>query len=1015
MQNLRSPSPTDLALTVAGTRYALSLATELLSNGDRGAPLFRAALDPQPGVMTLRSMDVSQGCGSRYAKMGYCAFGVCDTSLGYARPGPYVNTTAGTLASPIRSVTRHKGHWWVGTEAGTVHYWNHATSTWATPANSPSGANPITDLVSFGITGGASILIAFKDTAAVYQYTADEGAAAWSTPINAGPDNGKHGTVIQFRGDSGLTPKLVFVNDPNTVHTTADPRDFSLADTVYVGDLQDSTVDHFTSVAITPDGQKVLIGKQLGLWAYDPVDGTVDHLEDIQPESGLGMENFAWWATMGGRLYSQVIDYDMIEVDRYGNKPAWGLGPLHAGQHVGGGGVPEMKRAIAALTSDDREWIYAGLEGTAGYVVRGRYQEDGRFHWHPAICAIGEQIGGRMWLGADPAATDTNVYLWISRSAGGTPFRVLIPQGDAEVDTDARFATGGWVRYGFDQGGSPDMTKVYLRTIPQTRNLGASPTVALSYRTELDSVFLPLNTFNESPEPLDGSDCLYPSGVSGKGIELKATFTNTSTQIPVLESLATTAVERRPSDSATPPTYNLAFTVDAEQGLRTAGGAVGPQTAVGVWNALKAAAGALLPVTVALPGRNGLSWYCVITSLAWHFVKEKDGRGDAVRIDVTAQEVLGGENPAASTTVAMLWQAYGAGPSTYAIRRGIITNTDSVPVLTWDTAAISGFVGEATETITQVKSVPRNKHVCYVTTYERTGGADSTRIYRYDGTTLSVVCTVVNTIQYIGFIDLFVMETGAVVAVLGKTHDAPGTEPVGFGEMGIYYAADGINFTKVGTGGNGAWSTRGGPFGIYVAEDDGRWWSVHSLINPGGTELSVISYSDNLGVTWTDVNLTALNGSTSGGDGRIRGYPAKKQTRIQWSVGTSGSNTLHDELNGDTLVVPSITDQQIPDTRQGYGFEGNPDVRLAFAQTTPTGSRTNVLRNTTYDGAWGTTGVGGSGLVGYNAFSIARDREWAAFNTPATAGLFVSLDQGLTWTTLTLPALGRGVDWIYQP
>jgi hypothetical protein len=609
---------------------------QLAEDPSTGQPMFRRATAAplQPTINTQQDIsnastppeqgynqtleDVSGGAGAYNYTPGRYAFGASvETATGAVYPGPLVVrdtlSGGGALDGPIWAVTRYGDKDYIA--AGKkVYYWDYTAGTplWVKTATDPTAgaATKITDIINF-----EDILFVCFDTVADYQYSED-GGATWVAPSGAGQKRFKHFAIREQRS---TRPIMVGINDPDAFYELAapyDPRDSESWDTgSLIGSGGNANADHFTSVTAAPGGD-LLMGKRLG-WRTMDSFGNVDIMFPAPTARGLGLENFAWPAQVGSALYVQVRDYDLLE---------WQQGTVRVipSPRTAGPRVPEMRKAIVALAGDGTEWLYCALEGTAGHVMRGRYQGD-RWVWHGAYVATGERINNRIWMTSHPLGSDTNNYLVMSAKATPyLPYRALIPSAPLEDDTDARFAASGYVRFGYANAGQDQVTKVLAQAFPVSRNLASGDaTITLAYRTDNATSFTNLATFDDSPQPTDMTDTYFPAGTSCKRWELKATLTAaTSTDLPILDQVNVRAY-RRPQR-----THTWQMTVLAETGIAQMGGQPSRLSAKGLQTALYAALQTIVPPTI-VNEFDGSTYTVDIQDIAETYVQYDRGKGSA--------------------------------------------------------------------------------------------------------------------------------------------------------------------------------------------------------------------------------------------------------------------------------------------------------------------------------------------------------------------------------------------------
>lgn len=641
-------------------------------------------------------VDVSGGAGAYNYTPGLYSWGdSVDTSNGAVYPGPRVVrdtlSGGGAFSGTIAGMTRYADKDYIA--AGLkVYYWDYslATPAWVKTATDPppGAATLITDITNF-----EDILVVCFDTAADYAYSTD-GGVTWAAPAGSGQKRFKHFTIREQRS---VRPLLAGVNDPNAYYETEDPTDSDLWDTgSLIGSGGNSGSDHFTSVTAAPGGD-LLIGKRLG-WRTMDAFNNVDILFPASTSRGLGLENFAWPAQVGAALYAQVRDYDLAE---------WQQGNVRIipSPAASGKRVSEMRRAIVALAGDSTEWLYAALEGTSGYVMRGRWQGD-RFAWHGAYAKTGERIHNRMWLTSHPLGSDTNTYLVMSTKVTPfTPYRALIPSGPLEDDTDARFALSSNIRFGYADAGQTQVTKILAQAFPVSRNLASgSATITLAYRVNNATSFTNLNTFDDSPEPASVGDTYFPAGTSCKRWEIKATLTAVAaTNLPILDQVNILAF-RRPVRAS-----EWSLTVMAETGIQQMGGQSSRLTPKGLQTALYAARDTITPPTLHNE-YDGSVFTVDIKTVDETFVQYD--RGDGVAAPNRA--------PALAFQLTLL---------ELPTITGFASSTSGTP----HNHRLDSFVGDGSDTTFVLTSTPTGPIMVFVDTTYQEEGTDFTR----SGTTLT--------------------------------------------------------------------------------------------------------------------------------------------------------------------------------------------------------------------------------------------------------------------------------------
>lgn len=606
-------SPFDLTLTVGATVYLLKLARD-----ENGRPAWARSSQQHQPVWERTVGGFAGGAGAADYEPGCYSFadGV-DTSRGYAIRGPAVVATTksggGALDGVVKCLCFHHDKLWIG--AGQkVYRWNYTNNNWEEPAVQPATTQVITDMISI-----LNYLMVVFDNGVVWKTSADDGAS-WVTSTTHGVPvavrEGKHLAVTQHRT---TRPVLWMAVDPDLIYSTEDPTDTTLWDAgTRIGQGGSNNADHFTGLSTDPNGGGLLIGKELGWYDLDVLGNGRIIYGPVKADNGVGLENFAWPASVNGRRYVQSQEYDVVEYSQ-GNVQG-SLGPTFRENADGSlTRVPEMQRAIKALAGDNVKWLYAGLSGSEGYVMRGSRQ-GGRWIWHGSVMKIGEAITNRMWYGSHPLGADVNDYLWVFPTASPfLPYRALIPLDDPENNASVVVTTtAGWLRLGYEDAEQPEILKILSQSIPVSRGLSATATLQLEQRMDATAGFTTIGAaYTESPVPSNLNTTYWAAGTSGRRIELRVAFAGASGKA-ILARLWTRYYPR-------PPRLDVInCTVLAETGARSQSGARGNASAQGVATALIAAKDATTPPTLTRP-YDGATWTVGIQSMQETWISQGGG------------------------------------------------------------------------------------------------------------------------------------------------------------------------------------------------------------------------------------------------------------------------------------------------------------------------------------------------------------------------------------------------------
>lgn len=343
-----------------------------------------------------------------------------------------------------------------------------------------------------------------------------------------------------------------------------------------------------------------------------------------------------------------------------------------------------------------------------------------------------------------------------------------------------------------------------------------------------------------------------------------------------------------------------------------------------------------------------------------------------------------------SATTIPLWIIYG--PDTgmdvtgSSLRRALLDETNAT-FLNWDTAEITGWDDPSGEYFTCMAAHPTDKTIVYVAT---TDGSEP-RIYRCAAGVLTRVYKLEGAASGQGVKQLYVENDGTVWMIIGLVNY---TAPFPPAEEGVYKSdTSGQNFTKMGRGWAGTQFLYDGVRpsssmeSIVVKESaPRRIWVGHThLFLPND---ALISYSDDEGITWTDLAGTARDQFSYGTDFCLQGYPRGDHQRISYSYNHFASNADTYHLDGSTLAITKAGGFSSPGQAVVH-FLDDPDDRIGIIL----GSGQN---NFSSDGGVGWGNTSDIEPIELRGLSVHPSKYWVA-TAPSTSVVRISLNKGTTY------------------
>jgi len=291
-------------------------------------------------------------------------------------------------------------------------------------------------------------------------------------------DNDADGFLIAPNPD-GLVDNLWKFKAPNELTRTTDGRGSAAGGVqyetpTYIGETANDITNAFLN------GDKLLIGKEDGLYWLDSIGGVHPQLPD-ELKVNHSTDNFKyvtnWQTSSYFSLQKGMGELTTAETFRP-------MGPLTEIDDIGKVG------SIVGITSD-RDWVYVAVdEGTNTIIYKGREVWTGqrlRWEWCPFV-----------FLGTNACATikvcqhsTTIKRLWFGY---GSHTGYVVLSDNPLADSTARFCTSGWLRMSYTYGTNPIYDKLWQSVVLETSRFnsgtstlgGSGESAQIKYRDDAD-------------------------------------------------------------------------------------------------------------------------------------------------------------------------------------------------------------------------------------------------------------------------------------------------------------------------------------------------------------------------------------------------------------------------------------------------------------------------------------------------------------------------------------------------
>ncbi|MFA5036690.1 MAG: hypothetical protein WC479_05890 [Candidatus Izemoplasmatales bacterium] len=414
-------------------------------------------------------------------------------------------TATGTTLTVVRGFN--------GTTAAT-----HATnidiyiSKWTAATTTVAG---VTDLKEF-----KGIMYAAVGSTTKYYYSTD-GNTWTQTDLT-------DGYAVKFLSSynaDGTAVTLWKFKKPNEISYTTDGRTVAgggsqWASPAYIGD----TSADITNLFLVNDN--FMIGREDNLYNYDSVGGTHPLMDDLK--TSQSSRNFQYIATWQTATY-------FSRGDRLGELSASNtfnpVGPLERTIDIGKVGF------CTGLTAD-HNYLYAAIdEGTNIHIYKAREVR--------TVKGLLWQYCPWVFIGTNACTTisvcqhsTTDRRLWFGY---GTHTGYVTITDNPTADSNARFASSGWLRMSYTYGHNLYWDKLFNRLITDTKGCSATETISPYYRKNTDTTATAL-TAAITTNGVVQTD--FTSLVACKKIQFQANLaTGDSTKTPELLMFKATGVE----------------------------------------------------------------------------------------------------------------------------------------------------------------------------------------------------------------------------------------------------------------------------------------------------------------------------------------------------------------------------------------------------------------------------------------------------------------------------------------
>lgn len=355
-----------------------------------------------------------------------------------------------------------------------------------------------------------------------YYYTAD--GASYTQYSDAASKQASK--FLQAPTSAATATTMWRIKDYNILSHSVNPINggTAWATDIEIGDALSGS-DGVTNIFLHND--ELLIGRTDGLFQYD-ADGAAHNLMPhlVNARSTTNFQYVANW------LGSSYASFQNTVVEINSSNSVKSIGPLN---NISDVGLFGLCRGITA----DKDWLYVAMRHNAATtntaIYKGRPDaQTGEWAWCPIVRSTTTSLDA-----ATVIDNGTTRRLWFGQSDSAN-FVVLTDNPTA--DTNARFASAGWLRTCYDYGSSLNTDKLWQYQVMETKGCASGITVTTKYRADTDTS----STASTSALTSNGiNKTVFSSALACKRIQFELNLaTNDSTKTPEVSYFEARGVEK---------------------------------------------------------------------------------------------------------------------------------------------------------------------------------------------------------------------------------------------------------------------------------------------------------------------------------------------------------------------------------------------------------------------------------------------------------------------------------------
>jgi len=387
------------------------------------------------------------------------------------------------------------------TTALTVWEFVYSTGYWYQRATFATTA--ITDMVEFN-----QVLYLARGAAVAWEYTTD-GITFTTTDLTNASVN-----YFCVAPNPEATASILWCGEtPNILYSTTDGRaagagGVALTSEGYIGDSSSA----ITNIFLLSD--KLMIGKEDGLWHYDSAGGVSSKMPELR--SNPSSNNFKYAEAWGENVYASLRT-SVVELTPYGSIS--NMGPLDNIENVW------KKGTIRGITVD-RNFLYVTVdEGTDTHIYKGKKRDD-RWDWCPFIY-VGTGNSTVSFL--TPSSDERYSYLFFgvdNNCRNSIIWDNLTPNGT--LTELSILPSSAWIRFPYIYGSDPNWDKLFQTAIVEAHNISTSNYLNVSYQKNEEGTMTTVSSNIVTPGITENIISLNGDGATllvGKRFQFQITFT----------------------------------------------------------------------------------------------------------------------------------------------------------------------------------------------------------------------------------------------------------------------------------------------------------------------------------------------------------------------------------------------------------------------------------------------------------------------------------------------------------